>query len=158
MTILISVTKNGRERHYIKHLYRGNGHELALGAVGVVRELGGVLEHPAHSRLWPAAELPAPGKPTDAFGGFTVEVEQVRWGHPARKRTWLYFVRPTRALPVPPPREPTHWASGSRKAHETTRGHVPPGIKVCSAPQRRRTPPAFADWLLEIAASCTRRT
>jgi hypothetical protein len=30
---------------------------------------------------------------------------------------------------------------------------VPPGIKVASAQQRRRTPPAFADWLISLARS-----
>lgn len=29
---------------------------------------------------------------------------------------------------------------------------MPPGIKVCSAQQRRRTPPAFAAWLVDLAA------
>lgn len=28
---------------------------------------------------------------------------------------------------------------------------VPPGIKVCSAQQRRRTPVAFAEWLIALA-------
>ena len=31
--------------------------------------------------------------------------------------------------------------------------NVPPGIKVCSAQQRRRTPPAFAEWLVMLARS-----
>jgi hypothetical protein len=31
---------------------------------------------------------------------------------------------------------------------------VPPGIKVCSAQQRRRTPVAFAEWLVSVASRC----
>jgi hypothetical protein len=34
--------------------------------------------------------------------------------------------------------------------------NVPPGIKVCSAQQRRRTPVAFAQWLLDVAGSVRR--
>jgi hypothetical protein len=93
----------------------------------------------------------------DAFGGYTIEVKQVEWGHPARKRTWLYLVGvPLRGITSPPfqGREPTHWISGGRghagKKAKTT--PVPTGIKVCSAQQRRRTPVAFAEWLIELAA------
>ncbi len=32
---------------------------------------------------------------------------------------------------------------------------MPEGIKVCSAQQRRRTPLAFAMFLLELASKCT---
>lgn len=58
--------------------------------------------------------------------------------------------------PNPPRREPTHWVSGGRyKRHNRTGGLIPPGIKACSAQQRRRTPVDFARFLLRIAASCT---
>jgi hypothetical protein len=30
-------------------------------------------------------------------------------------------------------------------------GLVPPGVKVCSAQLRRRTPRAFAEWLVHLA-------
>ena len=91
-----------------------------------------------------------------ALGGVTIEVEQVRWGHPARKRTWLYLVRIRDAGTNPPRREPTHWVSGGRNpARKGSGGTVPAGIKVCSAQQRRRTPPAFAEWLISLARSVT---
>jgi hypothetical protein len=140
----------------LKHLYRGNEHELAPLAVEQVRAWCGVLEHPAQSQLWAHLLLPVPGGLPDRFGGYSLEVSQVDWGHPARKRTWLYIVGvPRGALTFPPPREPTHWISGGRgqtgKKAKTT--PVPPGIKVCSAQQRRRTPPAFADWLIGLASS-----
>jgi hypothetical protein len=48
-----------------------------------------------------------------------------------------------------PGKAPTHWCSGNRK--NKAGGSVPNGIKVCSAQQRRRTPPAFAAWLIELA-------
>lgn len=139
----------------MRHLSRETTRDIALHAVAKVRELGGVLEHPRGSTLFRHCGLPLPGELPDAWGGFTIEVSQCDFGHVARKRTWLYVVgsSPSRLPPLPPPREPTHWASGSRTA---PRGPVPPGIKVCSANQRRRTPPAFARWLVEAAASCAR--
>lgn len=127
---------------------------FAPHAVATVQRCGGVLEHPGGSILFQACKLPRPGDPIDRHGGFTIEVHQCDWGHPARKRTWLYIVGLEDELPKrPPPREPTHWASGSRNA---PRGAVPPGIKVCSGPQRRRTPPAFAAWLVSVALRCVR--
>lgn len=131
----------------------------AVRAVEQVRRWGGVLEHPAHSRLWMALlELPYPNRSTascpeglDRFGGFTIEVCQVDFGHVARKRTWLYFVGvPRAAVDAACPvvhREPTHWCSGGHRAKRPP----PPGVKVASAYQRNRTPVAFAQWLVDLA-------
>lgn len=128
---------------------------LAPHAVAVVQRCGGVLEHPRGSKLFDACCLPKPGDPEDDAGGRTIEVCQCDWGHPARKRTWLYIVGLVGELPaVPPAREPTHWASGGRTRSSRQGSPVPPGIKVCSAQQRRRTPRAFAEWLVELASSC----
>jgi hypothetical protein len=129
-----------------------------------------VLEHPADSKFWGDAQLLKPYDKVwpellvgdrDTFGGFTVEVAQVEWNHVARKPTWLYIVgldfgsfADLFATRPNPGRAPTHWCSGNR--NNKAGGSVPPGIKVCSAQQRRRTPLAFASFLLEIAA-CSRR-
>lgn len=141
----------------LRHLSKKDDPALALRAVEQVRANGGVLEHPQHSLLFRRCGLPRPGEPADEFGGFTLLVSQCDWGHPARKWSWIYMVG-TGHLPVPafpPPRQPTHWISGGRggvgKKSKTT--PVPLGIKVCSAQQRRRTPVAFAEWLLELAAT-----
>jgi len=138
----------------LRHLYRGTEHDCAPAAIAAVQEWGGVVEHPAQSLLWGVLGLPKPGEFRDVFGGYSVEVCQCDWGHPARKRTWLYIVG-AHVPSMPPSREPTHWISGGRgrqgKKAKTT--PVPPGIKVCSAQQRRRTPPAFARWLVDLAAS-----
>lgn len=140
----------------LKHLCRRLDQKaLAPMALAAVQQFGGVLEHPRYSALWKLYDLPLPGHLPDKFGGITIEVSQCDWGHPARKWTWLYIVG-LRSWPVQPPtREPTHWISGARgragKKAKTT--PVPPGIKVCSAQQRRRTPHAFAEWLISLAAS-----
>lgn len=140
-----------------RHNYKGTEHDCAPRAVEQVRAFGGVLEHPAGSKLWEACGLPLPGAEADAFGGYTVEVHQVEWGHVARKLTWLYLVGvPREALETPPfpGRAPTHWCSGNRNCKSG--GSVPPGIKVCSAQQRRRTPPLFAEYLVRLARSVRR--
>lgn len=139
----------------LRHLYQGGDAQLAVDAVAHVRRYGGVLEHPAYSRLFSTLQLPTPGTPPDAYGGRTIEVQQVDWGHVARKRTWLYMVRVRWPVDLPPARQPTHWISGGRprKGERRTARHVPVGIKVCSAQQRRRTPIAFARWLIALAAT-----
>lgn len=131
-------------------------------AIEAVRKFGGVLEQPAGSVAFERFGLPRPNAAPDAFGGFTIEVCQVEWGHPARKKTWLYLVGLTpfdfEAIPPFPGRAPTHWVSGGRKSSRKNGrrggGVVPEGIKVCSAQQRRRTPEPFARWLISVAARC----
>lgn len=137
----------------IRRQYQGSEHECAPWAVAQVRRFGGVLEQPAESALWRVCSLPPiGGLLEDHFGGYSVAMEQVEWGHVARKRTWLYLVDvPREALEKPPypGRAPTHWCSGSRTC--ATGGSVPPGLKVCSAQQRRRTPHLFAEYLVRLA-------
>lgn len=153
----------------LRHLYKGNEHDCALRAVEQVRAFGGVLEHPAGSLLWEACDLPPPqwhwaarlGYPliVDKHGGFTVELDQCEWGHHARKRTWLYLCGvPREALePRPyPGRPPTHYVSGGRHASSRSGAIVPEGVKVCSAEQRRATPPLFAEYLVRLARRARR--
>lgn len=140
----------------LRHLYQGDEHDCAPAALAAVRRWGGVLEHPARSKFWQFAQLPWPGDLPDQFGGFTVEVDQCSWGHVARKRTRLYFCGVDRSLVLSTVRTggtPTHWVSGSRNVRTKpgSGGVTPPGIKFCSAQQRRRTPPAFAAWLVDLA-------
>lgn len=113
----------------------------AVFAVDQVRRWGGVLEHPARSSLWDTEQLPRPGALPDAWGGWTLEVDQVRFGHAAQKRTWLYIVGiTTDELPPPPPPPPPPTKTVENMGHQ----------------ERRRTPPAFAEWLLEVASRCRR--
>lgn len=146
----------------LRHLNEKQDPSCGPHAVEVIRRNGGVLEHPKGSKLWEHCGLPKPGELPDAWGGMTFEVAQCDWGHVARKRTWLYVVGAKHPLPMNPPhREPTHWCSGFRTSTGRSPDHykkngcaVPPGIKVASAQQRRRTPTDFARFLIEVAASC----
>lgn len=120
--------------------------ELAFFAVEQVRRNGGVLEHPAHSKLWQAAGLPEPGQ-RDRWGGFTLDVLQFWWGHRAEKRTWLYVcgIEPDDLPQIP-------FVFGfapcvvttSRKDH----GYKRPEITKA---EREHTPPSFARWLVNVA-------
>lgn len=139
--------------------------DCAPRAVEQVRAYGGVLEHPAGSLLWEACGLPRVGGPcscnrvdclfVDEWGGYTIELDQVEWGHVARKRTWLYLVGvPREALEASPfpRREPTHRVARDRRMTDPARGR-----KECSAAQRRRTPPLFAEYLVRLAQAAKKR-
>lgn len=83
---------------------RGEDGGLFASALASVRRWGGVLEHPAWSDAWGAFGLPVPpihgGWVGDLWGGWSCHVEQGRYGHPAKKATWLYaFGVPPRLLP-----------------------------------------------------------
>jgi hypothetical protein len=72
---------------------RGEDDGCFAAALEAVRKWGGVLEHPAYSDAWPAFGLPTPtpgGWHRTFCGGWTCHVEQGRYGHPAKKATWLY--------------------------------------------------------------------
>lgn len=69
-----------------------------LAALKAVRRWGGVIEHPAFSKAWAAYDLNA--HPTGGGwiradwhtgnNGWTCYVEQHKYGHKAKKATWLY--------------------------------------------------------------------
>jgi len=134
-------------------------------AVAQVRRWGGVLEHPRASRLWPTCGLPRPGGLPDAWGGYTVEVCQRDWGHAADKPTWIYVVGlpPEQLPPMPPPTPARERWTPSRRVLDPGRLDSPRprgtrGVIECmSKTQRHLTPPAFAAWLVAIAAAAVPR-
>ncbi len=74
---------------------RGDDGGCFAAALAAVRTYGGVLEHPAYSEAWATFNLPTPsrsgGWQRGLFcGGYSCYVEQARYGHAARKATWLY--------------------------------------------------------------------
>ena len=118
---------------------------------------GGVLEHPAYTDAWAHFGLPIPprhgGWLKTLCGGWVAHVEQGRYGHPAKKATWLYAYR----VSLPPPllwgfnpdqksKALVSWCGNHTKADE----HRPRIGKRAAA-----TPPAFRDLLLSIAKSVT---
>lgn len=128
-------------------------HELAIRAVEMVRVWGGVLEHPKASGLWKHLNLPKPGAGADKWGGFSLEVQQVWWGHSCDKATWLYVCGIDKA-DVPP--MPLNFGE-STKVVTTTRNCRPgsPHWKPhCTKREREATPPAFAEWLINLAERC----
>jgi hypothetical protein len=129
----------------LRHLSRETTADCGPRAIEQARKFGGVVEQPARSRLFEACGIDR---------SELLFTEQVSWGHVARKPTALYLVGIDRMLAtVRTGGTPTHWCSGGRRRSSGTGGLVPAGIKVCSAQQRRRTPPAFADWLISLAQS-----
>lgn len=72
---------------------RGDDGGCFASALASVRTYGGVLEHPAYSDAFAAHGLPSPtpgGWQRTFCGGRVCHVEQGRYGHPAKKATWLY--------------------------------------------------------------------
>lgn len=123
-------------------------------ALASVRAYGGVLEHPAFTLASEAFGIPWPslagGWQRSICGGWTCHVEQINYGHPARKGTWLY------AYGVDPPElkwgrghMPAAWISSDRPRSEL--GHV---RQLCRG-ESSKTPPAFRDLLLSIARSAS---
>lgn len=137
---------------------KGDDGGCFLSALTSVRRYGGVLEHPAYSDAWPAYGLFAPdhayGWQACIDGGWVCHVEQGRYGHPAKKATWLYAHGVTE-LPS------LRWGQipdGESKALVSWCGN-----KVKSGERRPRvgkgpaskTPDEFRDILISIARSAS---
>lgn len=134
---------------------RGDDGGCFESALMSVRTWGGVLEHPAYSDAWDAFALPAPpregGWSAGICGGWACHVEQCRYGHPAKKATWLYAVGTD--LPE------LLWGSVlDREAgalvswcgNRVRSGDVRPRVGKATA---ARTPPEFRDALIGLARS-----
>jgi hypothetical protein len=134
---------------------RGDDGGCFASALASVRRWGGVLEHPAYSDAWEAhglARPPASGGwvQADGFGGWTCYVEQGKYGHMAKKATWLYAC--STALPdlkwgrqLDRQMGLVSWC-GNRVASDEKRPRL-------SKRAASRTPDSFRDALLSIARS-----
>ena len=116
--------------------------ELAIWAVGVIRKNGGILEHPAKSKLWAHCGLPYPNGLPDGDGGFSVLVDQYAFGHVANKPTNLYIVG---AYPDQLPAIPRKHG----RASKSITGQVPNTTR-CTQYEREYTPEALIDWMLAV--------
>lgn len=136
---------------------RGEDGGCFAEALRSVREYGGVLEHPAYSDAWKAFSLRRPARAggwseAGDCRGWVAHVEQGRYGHPAKKATWLYAcVRSAAHLPeLKWGSEPDNkskalvsWCGNHVKSSENR-----PRVGKAAA---ARTPPEFRQVLLEIA-------
>lgn len=132
----------------------GGTFEFALSAV---RRCGGVLEHPAYSKAFKAYGLPIPstggGWVRGECGGYSCYVEQGRYGHQAKKATWLYCYGAS-SLPE------LRW--GRARDNESAALVSWCGNKVKRTPGRPRlsknaasaTPVEFRNELIKIANLC----
>lgn len=142
---------------------KGKGDDAGCfaAALAAVRVCGGVLEHPEGSHAWAHFGLNKPPRSggwvvADDKGGWTCCVEQGRYGHYARKPTWLLAYRVE--LPT------LDWGKSAAKLDPEIVKRL--GLKRAqrlgevgargggrdSAP-RISTPPKFRDLLLSMARS-----
>jgi hypothetical protein len=122
-------------------------------ALDAVRRFGGVLEHPALSLAWPVFGLSPPlpeGWQGTLCGGWVARVEQRRYGHRARKATWLYAVGiDPPSLRWGPGAAPEAWISADRPRADLAEL----GIAQLGKREAKATPVEFRDLLLGIAAT-----
>lgn len=137
---------------------RGDDGGCFESALASVRRWGGVLEHPAYSDAWEAFGLPRPARTggwvQGPCGGFSCHIEQGRYGHKAKKATWLY----AHGVPLPELRwgatpDSDQVALVSWCGNRTRKGgESRPRMRSKSA---SATPLEFRDVLLGMARSAT---
>lgn len=135
---------------------RGEDGGCFAAALRDVRKWGGVLEHPAYSDAWPHFGLPRPmrggGWQRGICGGWSCHVEQGRYGHPAKKATWLYafgveYLPDLRwgSIPDGESKALVSWCGNNVKSWETR-----PRVGKAAA---SKTPVEFRDELIAMARS-----
>ena len=132
---------------------RGEDGGCFEAALGAVRRFGGVLEHPAYSDAWSRFDLPTPpaaryGWQRGICGGWSCYVEQGRYGHPAKKATWLYAFGA-----APPSMEWGFVPDGERPLVSWCRNQSDDDRPRVGKRAASRTPLPFRDALLAIARS-----
>jgi len=136
----------------LRKMAKGSQVERALApwCVLMVRECGGVLEHPAQSSLFKHMGLPRPGQAPDVYGGWTLAISQFWFGHRAEKPTWLYICG---ISPRDIPELPYQMGQPSRVItnKKGLRSGMPGFRKECTKSEREHTPATLAHWLVELA-------
>lgn len=115
---------------------------LGIECVRWVLRNGGILEHPAWSRLWHTANLPLPGANRHGAGAWTLAIDQANFGHRISKPTWLLMsgIEPGAV----------DWDGFTlTMLNDLTQASLTPG-------QRSATPQRFAQWLVNTAAKSCR--
>lgn len=135
---------------------RGEDGGCFASALANVRRVGGVLEHPAYSDAWPAFDLPIPsrsgGWQRGTCGGWSAHIEQGRYGHVAKKATWLYAY----GVLLPPLRFGSEPDQASRAVVSWCRNHSSDHRPRIGKAAASATPIAFRDVLIAMAESAGR--
>ncbi len=141
---------------------KGDDGGCFAAALEAVRKFGGVLEHPEASHAWRHFGLVPPRFTGGWFPacdgvGITCCVSQGRYGHRARKMTWLYAVGASPPSmpwgPIVAERLDEGFHSKAERDAARAAGRQP--IKRLSTAENVATPPAFRDLLLSIARSAS---
>ncbi len=128
-------------------------------ALDAVNRCGGVLEHPEASHAFKRFGLGTPDhrggwQRSPNHPGWICCVEQGHYGHPARKKTWLYATgaKPQELIwgPSSGVRLDEGFHSKAERDAARARGQKP--VKRLSTVQNLVTPPAFAELLLSLAS------
>lgn len=139
------------KRYGGEHNRPGNDGGCFASAFSSVLAYGGVLEHPANSNAWAAHWLQRPvgigWQRMGAWGAWVCEVWQSAYGHPARKRTWLFYYSPS---DLPPPELDWRREPGTHQVGWFDRIKPTLSKKASSA-----TPTALRDALLNVALAAT---
>ena len=148
---------------------RGEDGGLFASALATLRRVGGVLEHPAYSDAWAAYSLPRPPTGGAWVPGalefeWTCYVEQWRYGHKAKKATWLYYVGLSKPFALKwgrilDSKAMATWDAGIRRGPVALVSVSWCGNHVSSGEKRERlkkrdaiaTPPEFREVLLSLA-------
>jgi hypothetical protein len=136
----------GRLSHMARNV-RPNEKALALWSIDIIRENGGILEHPNGSKLF-GEYLPNVGE-TDIYGGFTILIDQYDFGHVAHKKTKLYIKGIDReALPTLPQKDNSlHYCEKGKL--RSIAGNVK-GTTRCTQYQREYTPEKLIDYFEQV--------
>lgn len=143
-----------------KRKIKGDDGGCFKAALVALQRFGGVLEHPEKSHAWDTFGLNKPPREggwiaADFYGGWTCCVEQGRYGHYARKPTWLLAYGVTQLPDL-------HWGKSEAKldqavvermglARAKRLGEVGARGGGTNSKPRITTPPPFRDLLISIA-------
>lgn len=132
-----------------EHNKPGNDGGCFKHALEMVRCNGGVIEHPADTYAWKEYGLLKPvgaGWKMAHLCGWVCEVWQSAYGHPCRKRTWLYYYGCNK------PHE-LNWSrpSGTHQIGQPDKRVLTKYKPVISGKAASATPLAFAMELIQLA-------
>lgn len=147
------LAKANFARYKKEKLRPGNDAGKFAFALEQVRRCGGVLEHPAGSLAWAEYNLSRPVRGSwqrSIDGGWVCEVWQSAYGHPANKKTWLYYVGKKPPFDLNWDTPTGKFQVGFYDKRGKLRNKPTVSKKIASA-----TPYEFAKTLIDLALHCT---